>query len=61
MSCAAKRAVDRLRDARDAIEMALRSPGDCPTVSRAALELMLDDVTAAGRLIRRIAECSSGY
>jgi hypothetical protein len=57
MSCAAPRAIDRLRDARDAIELALRTPGAYPAVSRQALEAVLDDITAAGRLIRKITEC----
>jgi len=57
MSCAARRAIDRLRDARDAIELALRPPGACPAVSREALEAVLEDIAAAGRLIRKIAEC----
>jgi hypothetical protein len=61
MSCAAERAIDRLRDARDLIEMALRTPGDYPTVSRQALEAVLDDVAAVGCLIRKISECSSDY
>ena len=56
MSCAAQRAIDRLRDARNEIELALRAPGAFPAVSRQALEAVLDDVAAAGRLIRKIAE-----
>jgi hypothetical protein len=57
MSCAAWRAIDRLRNARDEIEMALRPPGEIPAISRQVLESILDDVVVAGRLIRKIAEC----
>jgi hypothetical protein len=54
MSCAAWRAIDRLRAARDELEMALRPPGEIPAISRQVLESILDE---AGRLIRKIAEC----
>jgi len=52
MSCAAQRAIGRLRDARDF---------ECPAVSRRDLEAVLDDVAAVGRLIRNVVECSSDY
>lgn len=57
MSCAAGKAIDRLRDARDTIELALRPPGELPAVTRTTLEALLDDVIVAGRLIRKMAEC----
>jgi hypothetical protein len=57
MSCAARRAIDRLRNARDEIEMALRAPGEIPAISRQVLESIQDDVVVAGHLIRKMAEC----
>jgi hypothetical protein len=57
MSCAAGRAVDRLRNAGDEIEMALRAPGERPTISRQVLESIAADIAEAGRLIRKMAEC----
>jgi hypothetical protein len=58
MSCAAARAIDRLRDARDGLELALRPPGNFPAVSRQVLESILDDLGVAARLIRKMAECA---
>jgi hypothetical protein len=57
MSCAAGRAIDRLRNARDEIEMALRAPGEMPAVSRQVLESILNDMVETARLIRKMAEC----
>jgi hypothetical protein len=60
MSCAAWRAIDRLRNARDELELAARPPGELVTISRKAAEAILDDIAIAGRLIRRMAECGRG-
>jgi hypothetical protein len=48
--------IARLLDTRDMIELALRTPGEFPLVSRQALESILDDVGVAARTIREMAE-----
>jgi hypothetical protein len=58
MSCAAQRAIDRLRNARDEIELALRAPGEIVTISRKATEAILDDIGVVARAIREMAEHS---
>ena len=60
MSCAAWRAIDRLRNARDELELAARPPGELVTISRKAAEAILDDVGVVARLIRRMAERDRG-
>jgi hypothetical protein len=54
---AAARAIARLRNARDEIELALRPPGERITITRQALESILDDIAVTGVCIRRMAEC----
>ena len=49
-------AIDLLRDARDEMELALRPPGERITITRQAAEAILDDIGAAARLIRKMAE-----
>jgi hypothetical protein len=56
MSCVAWRAIDRLRNARDELELAARPPGELVTITRQALESVLDDIGAAATRIREMAE-----
>jgi len=49
-------AIDLLRDARDAIELAMRPPGELITITRQDAEAVLDDLGAVARLIRKMAE-----
>jgi len=51
-------AIAVLRDVRDEIEQALRSPGERVTISRKAGEVILDDAGVVERLIRTMAERS---
>jgi hypothetical protein len=60
MSCAAWRAIDRLRDARDELELAARPPGELVTITRQALDAVLSDIAAAGARIRELAERCDG-
>jgi hypothetical protein len=53
---AAARAISRLRNIRDEIELAQRAPGEFVTVSRKAAEAIDDDVGVIGRYIRKMAE-----
>jgi hypothetical protein len=59
-SDAAVRAIARLRNSRDEVELALRAPGELITISRKAAEAILDDVGVVARLIRRMAERDRG-
>ena len=52
----AVRAIDRLRSARDRIELALRPPGERITITRHAAESILGDLHVAARLVRVLAE-----
>ena len=56
MSDAAQKAIALLRDARDTIELAMRPPGGLITISREDAEALLDDIGAAARAIRKMAE-----
>jgi hypothetical protein len=54
----AVRAINLLRDARDAIELAVRPPGELVTISRKDAEAILDSIGVVARAIRRMAERS---
>jgi hypothetical protein len=60
MSCVACRAIDHLRSVRDAVELAMRPPGDRVTITRQVAEAILDDLGIASCLIRRMAEHGHG-
>jgi hypothetical protein len=49
-------AIDLLRDMRDAIELAMRPPGELITITRQDAEAILDDLGAVARLVRKMAE-----
>jgi len=49
-------AIDRLRDARDTIELAMRPPGERITITRQAAEAILNDLGIVACLIRKSAE-----
>jgi hypothetical protein len=53
---AAARAVSRLRNVRDEIELAMRPPGAVVTVNRQTAESILNDLGVAACLIRKMAE-----
>ena len=57
---AAARAISRLRNIRDEIELARRAPGEFVIVSRKAAEAIDDDVGVIGRRIRKMAERYDG-
>jgi hypothetical protein len=49
-------AINRLRNARDEIELATRPPGERITISRQAAEAVLADLDAVAALIRKMAD-----
>jgi hypothetical protein len=53
---AAVRAIDRLRNILDAIEYAARVDGDFVTIDRQTADSIIDDVRAAARDVRELAE-----
>jgi hypothetical protein len=53
---AAVRAIARLRNARDELELAARTPGQLVTLSRQAVERIPDDMHHAARPVRKTAE-----
>jgi hypothetical protein len=55
-SDAAVRAIARLRNARDEVDLVLRAPGELLTISRHAADAILDDLGVVARLIREMAE-----
>jgi hypothetical protein len=57
---AAVRAIARLRNARDELELAARPPGQLVTIGRPTVERVLDDLHVAARLIRKLAEGGRG-
>jgi hypothetical protein len=56
MSCAAWRAIARLRNVRDEIELAARPAGDIVVITRRAADAILNDVGVAARLVRKMVE-----
>jgi hypothetical protein len=57
---AAARAIARLRDARDELELAARAPGQLITVGRQTVDRVLDDLHSVARLIREMTERGRG-
>jgi hypothetical protein len=57
MSRAAARAIEHLRNIRDAVEQAARPPGERVVLSRPASDAIIDDVGIVARLVRKMAEC----
>jgi hypothetical protein len=54
--CPAARAIDRLVDIRDQLELAARPPGEIVTISRQAVESILNDLGVASCAIREMSE-----
>jgi hypothetical protein len=56
----AVRAIARLANAQHELELAARAPGEIITISRQAADAIRDDLGAAARAIRELAENHDG-
>jgi hypothetical protein len=56
VSCTATRAIARLRDVRDKIEIAARPAGGIVVITRDAAESIISDLGIVARCVRELAE-----